>query len=373
MSIERAKTIDLFSGKELTKEQEYNTVTNKNEIKHNVVILDSLPQRLVLELTNVCDLKCIMCGRDEAEFKQTFFDVKILGELDNVLNKVEEVTLFGWGEPTMHPKFSNILQILDKYPVRKYFVTNGSFLEKIYDDLFKYHVDIMAISVDGACASTNNNIRLQGDFDKIISNLIMIVERRKKSNTIFPYINFVMTLMDDNLEELPDLVRLAADIGIEEVKAVYLTSFSIDMRDQILLGQVDRVRSVFDNACEVASDLGIKIKLPYLQGEDVAGDNYHKPCYVGVRDMFIGSDGYIRPCQSTSEKLFKYNKYSTFEEKWNSSEYISFRKRVNDNNTMSLQCKRCYQSSHANWNNDISFNQENMAFAPDWIRDKKAL
>ncbi|MDA0047543.1 hypothetical protein [Brachyspira hyodysenteriae] len=40
---------------------------------------------------------------------------------------------------------------------------------------------------------------------------------------------------------------------------------------------------------------------------------------------------------------------------WNGKEFQEFRKNVNDQDNMCDECKRCFQSSHANWNNELSF------------------
>ena len=60
----RAKTKTLFSGKELTQRQKENTELNIKEMEAGKTILESYPRRLVLELTNACNLNCIMCGRN---------------------------------------------------------------------------------------------------------------------------------------------------------------------------------------------------------------------------------------------------------------------------------------------------------------------
>ena len=90
----RAKTTGLLQVREITEQQKANTFLNQNEMKEGKLILQSKPQRLVLELTNACNLKCIMCGRDEANFSLTTFDIAILKNLTPILNEVEEVTLF---------------------------------------------------------------------------------------------------------------------------------------------------------------------------------------------------------------------------------------------------------------------------------------
>ena len=71
----RAKTRTLFSGKELTTTQRSNSELNIKEMEEGRSILNSYPRRLVLELTNACNLNCVMCGRNAADFKPTVFDI----------------------------------------------------------------------------------------------------------------------------------------------------------------------------------------------------------------------------------------------------------------------------------------------------------
>ncbi|MBI5887369.1 MAG: radical SAM protein [Deltaproteobacteria bacterium] len=371
MSVLRAKTIDLFRYESLTDTQKMNSALNLDEIRQGAATLKSYPRRLVLELTNSCNLNCIMCGRSNDRFTPTFFDLKLLDGLKEVLTCAEEVTLFGWGEPTIHPRFGEILEYLDNYPVKKYFVTNGTTLDKIRPILFDCRVDIMAVSVDGAKAATNNRIRLNSDLDAIVTGLKAVVEQRARRNVNYPYVNFVTTLMKSNLHELPDMVNLAREVGIEEVKAVYLTSFGGKLAGEVLLDMAAEVAEVFAETEKRGKELGVKIKLPYIQGRDVAGDKFHKDCFTGWRDFFIASDGYIRPCQSTPVKLFHISKYDNFPSAWNSEELRAFRAAVNSPKKMAEECKRCYQSSHANWNRRTSFLQLHDEFAPAWEKAKK--
>ncbi|MBT8342151.1 MAG: radical SAM protein [Desulfatitalea sp.] len=367
MTVLRAKTTNLFSYKNLTEKQKRNVNQNVSEMKTNEVVLSTVPQRLVLELTNSCNLSCIMCGRNAKEFKKTFFDLKWMDKLSTIMDKVTEVTLFGWGEPTVHPEFRQLLKILDEITVKTYFLTNGMLIDR-FSDLILNTVDVMAVSIDGATPETNDRIRRGADFNKIIRHLKNLVRMRDKSPLKTPYINFVMTLMDDTIEELPRLVEIAHDVGIEEVKAVFLTAFSDDLAHKVLWDRKETVRRVFDVALEAAERYGILLKLPFIQGEDPAGDSPHKPCYVGWRDFFLGSDGFVRPCQSTAQKLFSIHDYEKFSEMWNGSEYREFRGKVNNLDLMPEQCRICYQSSHANWNRRSSFLQNEIThnFAPEW-------
>lgn len=362
----RAKNKTLFEGKALTDRQRENTQRNIAEMERGGQNLLSYPRRLVLELTNACNLNCVMCGRNAADFKLAFFDMEVFKSLEPLMDTVEEVTLMGWGEPTVHPNFIEMLRIIDHHHARKYFCTNGMRLDKIFDAIFDYKVDVFAVSVDGATNKTNNAIR-RGSNLRFISEQLKKIEYRKNNEGLsYPYINFVFCAMKSNLHELPDLVKVAAEIGIDEVKVVFLTVFEDAMLPESLWGLEDEIRSVFNEAVQLGEELGILLKLPYVPGEDVAGEKLHRDCFVAWRDFFVGSDGFVRPCMSTPVKLFAYDIKQSFIDMWNSQEYQKYRAEVNDGEKMDEACKRCYQSSHCNWNRQRSFIQVGEQFSPEW-------
>ena len=361
----RAKTATLFSGKPLTKKQQVNTDLNMQELQSGAIELKSLPRRLVLELTNGCNLNCLMCGRNAADFKLTQLDMAHFRALEPLFDIVEEVTLMGWGEPTVHPNFAQMLEIINKYAARKYFCTNGMRLSELQSAIFDYEVDVFAVSIDGARSETNAAIRVGSDLDKINRDLKEFVRIKRAGNLSYPYINYVFAAMKKNLHELPQVVELAADVGLEEVKVVFLTAFNEEFLPETLFDCQREVAEVFDKATRRAEELGVLLKLPYVQGEDPAGDKLHRDCFVAYRDFFLGSDGYVRPCMSTADKFFPYEPERDFMELWNSAEYQQHRKTVNTPN-MPENCRNCYQSSHCNWNNKKSYIQIGETFAPEW-------
>ncbi len=292
----RAKRKELFKGKPLSQKQQENTEKNLREIEAGAQVLESYPRRLVFELTNACNLNCVMCGRNAADFKMTSFDMDVFRSFEPMMDTIEEVTLMGWGEPTIHPHFNEMLEIIDRHDARKYFCCNGMNLKKIRESIFKYNVDVFAVSVDGATYETNARIRRGSDLNVITEDLKSIVEERNRRNLKYPWINFVFCAMESNIRELPDLVKLAAEIGIDEVKVVYLTAFNEELLHETLWGKESFIQEVFSEAVSVGDETGIVLKLPHIPGEDIAGDNDHKECFVAWRDFFLGSDGYVRPC-----------------------------------------------------------------------------
>ena len=126
MSIIRARRLDLKETRPLTPLQKENSTLNEQEALAGAVQLRSCPRRLVLEMTNACNIRCKMCGRTAAEFTPTVFQKKWLSIFEPIADQIEEVTLLGWGEPTLHPEFSDFLAWAHSHGLRIFFCTNGT-------------------------------------------------------------------------------------------------------------------------------------------------------------------------------------------------------------------------------------------------------
>jgi len=350
---------ELFSGK-LTELQAENSAKNLLESDRFESNMVSYPRRIVIELTNRCNLNCIMCGRTGRDFKKTDFQMDWFKKIEKVFNYSEEIVLHGWGEPLMHREFDEILRYLNGFPIRKYFCTNGMLIKKHLDTILYNHMDIIAFSLDGATPEKNNKIRKGSDFNEIISAIKALVSHKSKNGISYPYINFVFTAMLENIHELPAMVDLADSLGVPEVKVVYLTAFDEELAKSSLFNKQDIVRKYFDMAGERAEQKSILLKLPYIQSEDPAGEEPHRRCYFPFRDLFIGSDGYIRPCVSNSRRLFNIDSVASLDSIWNHDAIKKLRKEYTP------ECLACYHSSCANWNRRSAFLQLSNDVLPEW-------
>jgi len=90
VKILRAKTSNLFEGRPLTGSHLSNTQLNEEEMRAGATVLKSYPRRLVLELTNRCNLNCVMCGRNSAHFRPTMLDMDTFHSLEPAMDHVEE-------------------------------------------------------------------------------------------------------------------------------------------------------------------------------------------------------------------------------------------------------------------------------------------
>src|SRR5215472_12316503 len=97
------------------------------------------PLEVFLEISNVCDLSCVMCPTFSAlnPDRKTairmhdpgFMEVdEILTTAGPLLERALVIHDFGYGEPTIHPSFPGLLTRLSKYEALIDFITNGMHL-----------------------------------------------------------------------------------------------------------------------------------------------------------------------------------------------------------------------------------------------------
>lgn len=86
-------------------------------------------QKVHIEITNVCNLKCSFCpavDRDAQFMAPDAFEKVLL----KVKDHTQWVCLHLMGEPTVHPQFAKIVELCHFYQKKVYLVTNGLLMPK---------------------------------------------------------------------------------------------------------------------------------------------------------------------------------------------------------------------------------------------------
>lgn len=173
---------------------------------------------LYLYLTAGCNLACRHCWispsyqpgggsgghLDLALLEQAILEAKPLG--------LECAKLTG-GEPTLHPGFHELCEMLHRHGIRFLMETNGVLLgPREVATARRCGMTFCSVSLDGATAATHDAERgVAGAFDKALAGIACLVAEGFRPQVIF-------TVNRDNLGELFDLVRLAARLGCGSVK-----------------------------------------------------------------------------------------------------------------------------------------------------------
>ncbi len=153
-------------------------------------IINSTRPFLTIELTNLCNLDCIMCYREDVDMPEKGFisldTIKALCEDIRKTGLMFEGLKISWlGEALMHPQIKEILSVLSDHHFFRNIVfdTNMHFVTPaIIDILNSFPCDVFIFcSLDASCSSVYSAVRKNGDFDKVWQNLRHMYSHRAEN------------------------------------------------------------------------------------------------------------------------------------------------------------------------------------------------
>jgi len=126
-----------------------------------------------IELTELCNQDCVYCYNNFAENRKNNMSksnfVKIIDNLEQVVNPNYFILYFTGGEPTLHPNFFEFLDIANrkKYISEILIITNGLFFSNInmVKKLKKYEKVRVQVSIQSILPKVHNKIT-KGNLDK---------------------------------------------------------------------------------------------------------------------------------------------------------------------------------------------------------------
>lgn len=142
---------------------------------------DVLPAIYQLELTAACDLQCPMCLRTTAlNRKPGLLPLAMLEEMceRQEFTNTRYIELQMAGEPTIHPKLSEIIDILHGQKVMVGLSTHGLTLHKpkILAALLK--LDALTISLDSVDPVVYAGMRTPGKLEDLVKNVDLLLNAR---------------------------------------------------------------------------------------------------------------------------------------------------------------------------------------------------
>ena len=188
------------------------------------------PLELFLEVSNICNLRCAMCPTFSAvsthrsysvkEQQRGFFNISnCLASLETILPHVLYVHAFGYGEPTIHPQFRELIDHLSKFRVMIDFITNGTQLTaELCDFLVAKKVAKVTVSFSGNNKADYENIYIGGDFDKVLTGMKCLKDAKQKYGATYPALTVNSIAFRHHINQLPDFVELMADHGVEKIE-----------------------------------------------------------------------------------------------------------------------------------------------------------
>ncbi len=194
--------------------------------------------RIGIELNNVCNLDCTHCFRsiyrgEPGGNKDLFLPLDLLEKILVEARPLgySHVALTG-GEPPLHPRFGESLDLIARHGYSYHFLTNarnfGKTLKAIEAPQRRAKLTSISFSLDGATEATHDRIRGKGSYREVVT-AIAICEKMKIDASIITTINRV------NRHEIDQLALLGAHLRVKRHIFGHQNPTEHNMADDLIL------------------------------------------------------------------------------------------------------------------------------------------
>ena len=183
------------------------------------------PYVLVIDPTNVCNLRCPLCptglmqrGRKAGLISWETYTRAI----DAAAPWAYKVNLFNWGEPLLHTHLFDMVRYAKARNLGTSLSSNLSvqISDERIDELIRSGLEYLCVSIDGATQDVYAMYRRRGDLELVLSNVRRIVKRRKELSSRTPVLEWQFIPMKHNEHEVDAARELAAQIGVDVFRCI---------------------------------------------------------------------------------------------------------------------------------------------------------
>ncbi|MDD3054055.1 MAG: radical SAM protein [Endomicrobiaceae bacterium] len=211
-----------YMQKRLSDEKVKNILINEIEIMQNKKILNSKPRTLALLVTSRCNIKCKMCSIPEQDWT---FPSEKNSEILKLMPYLEEIIWHG-GEPLLYPHIYDLITEASKYDIQQTISTNALLLDEVnIKKLLATNIELN-VSIHGLDKSTYESIHVNGNFDKLISKLLLIKKIMLESKSNIKY-GLKFLVMKSNYKQMLNIYEFVKQYGFNHVHINILDEFTI--------------------------------------------------------------------------------------------------------------------------------------------------
>jgi heme b synthase len=292
------------------------------------------PPRLVAwEITRSCNLSCRHCraAADKGPYPGELSTEKCFQVIDEIAAVDKPIVILTGGDPMLRENVYEIARYGTDAGLKMVMSPCGTLLdEENARRLKEAGIDRISLSIDGASARTHDDFRrVDGAFEDVLKG----IDAAKKAGIEFQ-VNTTVTQV--NLPELPDILRLAIDLGAVAFHPFLLvpTGRGKELADQELTpeeyeetlnwvyDQRDQVPLHFKPTC-APHYYRILRQRAHAEGKKVNPESYGmdaraKGCLGGQGFCFISYRGEVQICGFLDVKCGDLNEAS-FGEVWHNS------------------------------------------------------
>jgi len=315
------------------------------------VRLTSQPFHIHIESTTRCNAWCLTCAKGHRAYFAQDMSPEVFARIErDLLPAAAQVNLTGSGEPLLSRGFDGFYDQAARAGARVYLVTNATTLTLERIETFARRPTDVIASIDAATADTFEAIRRPARFERVTESLRLY----RKVRDVWPEvgstlgINFVA--MRRNIEELPALVDLAADLGAQFVAVLDFATGDVPPAIALehLAHTPDLANRLFDEAAERARARGVTLLLPpkfaAAGAPPVAGASWRarwrrigrllpargrfpRRCPDPWTTVLVATDGLVHPC-CASRRVMGDLRTQRLDAIWNGRRYRWFRRTI---------------------------------------------
>jgi len=339
--------------------------------------------RVYIEPTSLCNLTCQTCVRNTWKEQMGEMDINVFNMLIEQLKEfphLQSVMFGGVGEPTAHRDILYMIGRVNSLGIKTEMVTNGTLLdETMIEGLIENKLDALWVSFDGADEKVFENIREGASYNSVVNNLRALKHLNKKSRHKIK-VGIAFVVMVKNVDDLPNLDKLAGIVGAEMISISNVLPYSKEMADQMLCSlSIADIPDPISISLPLIDKTGLTKEPLYKlmwSNNNVSiltnriGTETSKCRFIRDRCTFIRWDGIVSPCMGLLHSYTTYlngdragrdiTSYSpgsidsdSLKRIWDSEEYFNFRERV-DKFDFS-PCYRCGGCSSSRKNQEDCF------------------
>jgi MoaA/NifB/PqqE/SkfB family radical SAM enzyme len=339
--------------KDYTRLKAINMILNRIEEESGFTVLQSMPFLAHINLTSKCNLRCIMCFQaHNRDMERLHMSQEVLGDISSYLFPyLKTIKMDASGEALLYPDFKTILDLCDKYENELQLTTNGTLLtEDITHRLLAFKgLKHFCVSFDAITKEIFEKIRVNARFDDVHSKFAYFCKQRKELGRDDILVSISFTAMRQNIDQLPMLVELAHEWGINVIFVAYaFISGTSDPRWSLYFDQ-DKTNRIFDEAYERGQKLGVGVHLPLRFGQE--NNEKWRKCSWAWSSVYIHPNGIIGPCcviqyftqTDDSHHLTDKRDHSlmtkNFKDIWNGPSFQRLRETVNTTGAVYSHCR----------------------------------
>ena len=195
-------------------------------------------EKVYVEPTNRCNLTCRTCVRNAWDAPSGFMSAEIFDAVIASLGafpRPPTVFLGGFGEPLAHPEILRMIGRARAAGATVELITNGILLTAgVRRAVVDLGVHRLWVSLDGATPEGYQDVRLGDALPLILENLREFRRLRDETPHLGPHLGIAFVAMKRNIGQLPAVVRLGREAGMDRLLVTNVVAYTDELRDEML-------------------------------------------------------------------------------------------------------------------------------------------